>query len=122
MKALKMRSGSTTTINIELARKDRYSSNDLESLVVKGTPLPAQGSTRLRAGRDVRGGDEGHILCEIYHHADRPILLSDGAIAHTYRNSYRPIAVESSTLLQKFTRWSFDGSAALALARVLISL
>jgi len=35
------RSGSTTTINIELARKDRYSSNDLESLVVKGTPLPS---------------------------------------------------------------------------------
>jgi molecular chaperone DnaK len=70
MKALKMRSCSTTTINIELARKDGYSSDALESLVVKGTPLPAQGSTRLRAGRDVRGGDEGHILCELYQQAE----------------------------------------------------
>jgi molecular chaperone DnaK len=43
--------------------------NALEPLVEKGTPLPAKGSTRLRAGRDLKGGDEGHIPCEIYQQA-----------------------------------------------------
>jgi molecular chaperone DnaK len=43
--------------------------NALEPLVEKGTPLPAKGSARLRAGRDLRGGDEGHIPCELYQQA-----------------------------------------------------
>jgi molecular chaperone DnaK len=43
--------------------------NALEPLVEKGTPLPAKGSSRLRAGRDLKGGEEGQIPCEIYQQA-----------------------------------------------------
>ncbi|HEX4004719.1 MAG TPA: Hsp70 family protein [Acidobacteriaceae bacterium] len=60
----------TQTISVKVAEgvlgNER---NALEPLIEKGTPLPAKGNTRLRAGRDLKGGEEGEILCELYQQA-----------------------------------------------------
>jgi molecular chaperone DnaK len=45
--------------------------NGLEPLIEKGTPLPvARKSTHLRAGRELKGGGEGEIVCELYQYAE----------------------------------------------------
>jgi molecular chaperone DnaK len=60
----------TQTISVKVAEgvlgNER---NALEPLIEKGTPLPAKGTMRLRAGLDLKGGEEGEILCELYQQA-----------------------------------------------------
>ena len=40
--------------------------NVLETLVIKGTSLPAQGLTPVRIARDLRGGEPGHVRVELF--------------------------------------------------------
>lgn len=40
--------------------------NELERLVRKGDPLPAEGVTTVRAAKDLRGGEPGFIAIELY--------------------------------------------------------
>jgi molecular chaperone DnaK len=44
--------------------------NALDQLVAKGTPLPAEGTRRYRAARDLRGGQIGHIDIELFQQRD----------------------------------------------------
>ena len=46
------------------------SNEELDSLVAKGTSLPAEGTKKYRAARDLRGGQPGHIDVELFQQRD----------------------------------------------------
>jgi molecular chaperone DnaK len=112
--------------------------NALEPLVEKGTPLPAKGSTRLRAGRDLKGGEVGHIPCELYQQAQgvpepdlnlpigefaikgtdidagQSILTGEDVIFHWKMNEWGilSVSVEIPSIGQIFDKGSFFASVA----------
>ena len=46
------------------------SNEELDALVAKGTSLPAEGTKRYRAARNLRGGQPGHIDVELFQQQD----------------------------------------------------
>lgn len=60
----------TQTISVKVVEgASDAARNVLEPLVEKGTLLPAKGSKKFRAARDLKSGDPEHIDLELYQHA-----------------------------------------------------
>ncbi len=59
----------TQTISVKVAEGVLGNERNALSLWSKRYSTAAKGSARLRAGRDLKGGEEGEILCELYQQA-----------------------------------------------------